>query len=33
LERWGAGALWITAGLGLVSLGLLLGLRARPGSA
>jgi hypothetical protein len=33
LERWGAGALWITAGLGLVSLGLLLALRARPGSA
>jgi MFS family permease len=33
LERWGAGALWITAGLGLVSLGLLLGLRAGPGSA
>lgn len=27
LERWGAGALWITAGLGLVSLGLLLTLR------
>lgn len=33
LERWGGGALWITAGLGLVSLGLLLALRARPGSA